>query len=73
LTRNVLVNPEGEITTDEVKVDIQIELVSHRGNSTMSMQRISDLQDAVVITNILSDEWEKLVKLGTREGEFLDL
>jgi hypothetical protein len=73
LTRNALINPEGEITTDEVKIDIQIELVSHRGNSTISMQRIADLQDAVAVTNFLSDEWLKLVKLGTREGKFLDL
>ncbi len=73
LTRNALINPEGEITTDEVKIDIQIELVSHRGNSTISMQRIADLQDAIAVTNFLSDEWLKLVKLGTREGKFLDL
>ncbi|MDG1541755.1 MAG: hypothetical protein P8Q39_02810 [Candidatus Thalassarchaeaceae archaeon] len=73
LTRNVLVNPEGELTTDEVKVDIQIELVSHRGNSTISMQRIADLQDTTVVTNFLSDEWSNLVKLGTRDGKFLDL
>ena len=73
LTRNVLVNPEGEITTSEVKIDIQIELVSHRGNSTISMQRIADLQDSVAVTNFLSDEWLKLVKLGTRDGKFLDL
>jgi hypothetical protein len=37
------------------------------------MQRIADLQDAVAVTNFLSDEWLKLVKLGTREGKFLDL
>ena len=73
LTRNALINPEGEITTDEVKVDIQIELVSHRGNSTISMQRIADLQDTVVVTNFLFDEWEKFVKLGTLDGKFLDL
>ncbi|MBT4058963.1 MAG: hypothetical protein HOE69_01475 [Euryarchaeota archaeon] len=73
LTHNLLVNPEGELTTTEVKVDIQMELVSHRGNATVSIQRIADLEDAGVTARFMSDDWRKLVKLGTEKGEFLDL
>ncbi len=73
LVHNLLVNPEGDLTTEEVKVDIQIELVSHRGDSTLSMQRVSDLADSRIAANFLSDEWQKLIKLGTKNSAFFDL
>ena len=73
LTHNVLINPEGELTTNETKVDIQIELVDHKGSSTISIQRIVDLDDSTVATRFLANEWNKLVKLGMKHPGFLKL
>jgi hypothetical protein len=73
LTHNVLIDPEGELTTSETKVDIQIELIGHRGNSTISIQRIADLEDAIVATRFMVQDWKKLVKLGEQRSDFLDL
>jgi hypothetical protein len=73
LTHNVLINPEGELTTSETKVDIQIELISHRGNSTVSIQRIVDLEDAIVAARFMVQDWKKLVKLGEQRFDFSDI
>ena len=73
LTHNLLIDPEGNLTTTETKVDIQIELISHRGNSTISMQRIADIADAIVATRFMVQDWKKLVKLSDEKSDFLDL
>ena len=73
LTHNVLIDPEGELRANETKVDIQMELVSHRGNSTISIQRISNLVDASVAARFMVEDWKKLLKLSGERSDFLNL
>lgn len=73
LTHNVFINPEGELTTSETKVDIQMELISHLGNSTISIQRIANLVDASVAARFMVEDWKKLLRLSEKRSDFLDL
>ena len=73
LTHNVLIGPEGELRANDTKVDIQMELVSHRGNSTISIQRIANLVDSSVATRFMVEDWKKLVRLSEERSDFLNL
>ena len=73
LTHNVLIGPEGELRANETKVDIQMELVSHRGNSTISIQRIANLVDSSVAARFMVEDWKKLVRISEERSDFLNL
>lgn len=73
VTHNTLVDPEGNLVSDLVKIDIQIEMVTRLGDSTISMQRVADLNDADVVANFLGDEWVRLIRMTASEGDFIEI
>ncbi len=73
VTHNTLIDPEGKLMSDKVKIEIQIEMVSRLGDSTISMQRIANLDDAEVVANFFVDEWRGLVRMAAEKGDFIEI
>ena len=73
LTQEALKNTEGELVDFGVKVEISIELLDRRGRATVSMERLANLDEATQVARFLISDWTRLVRLTTRENEFLNL